>query len=60
MKTVNIICMEWRRKMETTHWNHVTNSGAESCSPLPLNSDLLTNTFYKGGKKNLRDFRKNK
>ena len=45
LKTVNMICMEWRRKTETTHWNHVTNSGAENCSPLPLSRDLFTNTI---------------
>ena len=44
LKTVNMICMEWSRKTETTHWNHVTNSGAEKCSPLPLSRDLFTNT----------------
>ena len=45
MKTVKIICMKWSRKTETTHWNQVTKSGAENCSPLPLSRDLLTNTF---------------
>ena len=44
MKTVNIICMKWSRKTDTTHWNQVTKSGAENCS-LPLSRDLLTNTF---------------